>query len=178
MRLKIEDSLLLVIDCQEKLMPVIYEKDQLMKQIMILLEGSKVLGIPMIVTQQYTKGLGMSLPQVQQYESQYYDKTTFSCYGESSIRRALETNGKNTIVVCGVESHICVLQTVLDLLEDGYQVVLAADCIGSRKVYDKEIALKRMEQDGAVITTCESLLFELLKEAGSDTFKQISKIIK
>lgn len=178
MGLKLEDSLLLVVDYQEKLVPIIDDNQSLLEQTVKLLEGCQVLDIPMVVTQQYTKRLGMSLPEIRQYESNYYDKITFSCYGDSVIRKTLESSGKNTIIVCGVESHICVLQTVLDLLEDGYEVVLVADCIGSRKLYDKEIALKRMEQDGAILTTVESLLFEFLKVAGSDTFKKISKIIK
>lgn len=178
MGLKLEDSLLLIVDYQERLMPVIYDNEKLLTQTLKLLEGCEVLGLPIVVTQQYTKGLGMSLPEIQQFESRYFDKTTFSCYGDPTIRKTLEGSGKNTIIVCGIESHICILQTVLDLLEDGYQVVLAADCIGSRKPYDKEISLRRMEQDGAILTTCESVLFELLKVAGTDAFKQISKIIK
>lgn len=180
MRIKREDTIGLIIDYQERLVPVIKGNDILIKNTCLLINGLKILDIPMLVSQQYTKGLGMTVDEIQKEITpfSYLDKITFSCYEDKGIREEIERQNKKNIIICGIESHICVLQTVIDLLADGYNVIVVLDCIGSRKEGDREAALKRMEKEGALFTTYESILFELTYEAGNDTFKAISRLIK
>lgn len=176
MRIEAEQTAALVIDYQEKLIPVMCEKARLLHNSEILLKGLAVLEIPMIVTQQYTKGLGTTermLMEATQAEK-YVEKISFSAY--ECVKEKLA--GKKFIIVCGIESHICVLQTVIDLKTAGYIPVLVEDCVSSRKEQDKKIALERMRQEGAIVTTYESLLFELLKEAGTEKSKRIQRLIK
>lgn len=181
MRINKEDVMAIVIDNQEKLVPHMYECNNLIVNTVKLLQGLNILQVPIIATQQYTKGLGMTVEEIQNVfhkEFQYLEKISFSSYGDAVIKEEIRKLGKKCIIICGIEGHICVLQTVIDLLEDGYDVVIVEDCISSRKENDKVIALRRMEKEGAIITTYESILFELTKMAGNDTFKAISKLIK
>lgn len=176
MRIEREDTAALVIDFQEKLVPAVAGYEELMKRVQILLKGLRVLGIPMIVTQQYTKGLGMSVPEIREASGvkEYQDKIEFSAL------RAVEMliQGKKYILVCGMEAHCCVLQTVIDLAAEGYVPVLVTDCIGSRKSEDLRMAVERARQEGVVLTTCEAILFELLKAAGTPLGKEIIKLLK
>lgn len=176
MRIEREEAVALVIDYQEKLMPVMYESEELMHHSCILLEGLKTLDVPMIITQQYTKGLGMTVTPIQEAagKSEYIDKLAFTAY--DSVKDMIR--GKKYVILCGIETHICVLQTLVDLKAEGYVPVLVADCVSSRKVKDKEMALERARAEGAIVTTYESLLFELLKVAGTDTSKKIQKLIR
>lgn len=174
----------LVIDFQQKLMPVMDNKDILESNTCILLKGLKALGIPVTVTQQYTRGIGMTVNTIAEAAgleadgSGYFDKLHFSCYADESIRAAVDAKGRKAVIVCGIEAHICVLQTCLDLKAAGYEPVLVTDCISSRKASDKAMAVNRAIQEGIAVTTYESILFELTGKAGSDTFKTISKLIK
>lgn len=181
MRIKAEDTLALIIDFQEKLVPVIDQKDQLLHNTQILMKGLRTLGIPMLVTQQYTNGIGMTVPElteVLQEDFTYYDKISFSCAEDSEILEKIVQSGKKNIIVCGIEAHICVLQTVIDLLEKGYQVVLVEDCVGSRKESDRQAGIRRALAEGALPATYESILFELTRVAKTDVFRVISKLIK
>lgn len=130
----------------------------------------------MTVTQQYTKGLGMSVPEVWEAsgETEYLDKISFSALEVAEPK----IHDKKYILVCGMEAHCCVLQTVIDLAGAGYVPVLVTDCIGSRRESDREMAIRRAEQEGAVLTSSEAILFELLKEAGTPLSKEILKIVK
>ena len=176
MRIVKEQAIAVIVDYQEKLVPVMNDKDGLIQNTKILLKGLKALDIPMVITQQYTKGLGMTIePVVEAIGSdEYIDKISFTAY--DAVKDAVA--GKKFVIVCGIESHICVLQTVIDLKEAGYVPVLVADCISSRKEMDKQVAIERARQEGAIVTTYESLLFELLKVAGTDTSKTIQKLIR
>lgn len=176
MRIEREQTAALVVDYQEKLVPVMHEKETLIHNSCILLEGLRLLGVPMTITHQYTKGLGATVEPITQAvgHSSYIDKILFSAY--ENVKGQIE--GRKFIIICGIEAHICVLQTVIDLKAAGYVPVLVADCISSRKEMDKEIALKRASAEGAIVTTYESLLFELLKEAGTETSKKIQKLIR
>ncbi len=176
MRIYLEDAIALVIDYQEKLVPVMHEKDRLIHDSAILLAGLKLLKVPMIITQQYTKGLGTTVKEITDAvgHEEYIDKITFSAY-ESAKE---EIQGKKFVIVCGIETHICVLQTVIDLAANGYIPVVVEDCVSSRKPSDRRIALKRMREEGAIVTTYESILFELLKVAGTETSKKIQRLIK
>lgn len=180
MRLLLEDTMALIVDYQERLMPVIYEHDELEKKSCTLLKGLRTLGVPMVMTQQYTKGIGMTIPSITEAAgtSEYFDKITFSCYEDEAVRRKMEALGKKTVIVCGIEAHICVLQTCIDLKEAGYTPVLVVDGISSRKASDTEVALMRAQSEGILLTTTESILFELTRKAGSPVFKEISRLIK
>ena len=176
MRIEREQTAALVIDYQEKLVPVMHKKKHLIQNSSILLAGLKMLGIPMIVTQQYTKGLGMTVKEITEAAGteEYIDKISFTAFDcvEGKIQ------DKKFVVVCGIEAHICVLQTVIDLVAAGYIPVVVSDCISSRKSSDRKAAVKRMRDEGAIVTTYESLLFELLKVAGTDESKRIQRLIK
>lgn len=180
MRIRKEDVIALVVDYQEKLMQVMEEKEELEKRAEILLKGLKILGVPMIVTQQYTKGLGMTVPVLQKAAGteHFSEKITFSCMENEEIRRIVQESGKKCVIVCGIEAHICVLQTCIDLKEAGYETILVMDCISSRKETDKEGAILRAQQEGILLTTSEALLFELTRIAGNPVFKEISRLIK
>ncbi len=176
MRIEREQTIALAVDYQEKLIPVMIEKERLIENSSILLAGLNVLGIPVLLTQQYTKGLGMTVPEIMDAagKTEYVEKISFSAYAD--VEEMI--NRKKFVIICGVEAHICVLQTVIDLKSSGYVPVLVADCISSRRDYDKKMAVKRAREEGALITTYEALLFELLKEAGTDTSKRIQRLVK
>lgn len=179
MRIRKEDTSCLVIDYQERLVPAMAGREELIANSVKLLEGLRALEIPMTITGQYTKGLGLNLKEIFQAAGteEYLDKMTFSSYEIPEVQDALKSRGKN-VILCGIEAHVCVLQTAIDLKEAGYQPILVADCISSRKERDKEIALLRAQQEGIILTTSESILFELTKEAGTAVFKQISRLVK
>ncbi len=171
---------LLVIDVQEKILRVMRNYESLVDNIRKLIEGFKILKLPIFYTEQYPKGLGptteLLLPHLQPNEA--IQKLTFSCFGASSLFNVFKEKKLDQIVVSGIESHVCVMQTVLDLLANGFQVNVPIDAISSRKEPDYEAALMRFSNEGAIVTSTESVLFELLEECRSDEFKQISKLVK
>lgn len=180
MHIRLEDAVAMVIDIQEKLVPAIYNKDEVVRKNVQLLNGLKAVGCPVIFTQQYTKGLGMTVPELVETQDnfQYLEKMTYSCLDTQEIKDTLEKLGKKTVIISGLETHICVMQTVRDLIAEGYQVYLIADAISSRTEFNYQIGMERMKQEGAVISSVESVLFELLVKAGTPEFKVISKLIK
>lgn len=180
MRITADQTTAMIVDMQERLMPVIHEGDEILRRTLVLIEGLTLLEIPLLIPRQYPKGLGDTLPQIRQAvgEHQPFDKTAFSVCDCEDAAAALDAQHRKTVLVCGVEAHVCVLQTVIDLVAGGYRPVLVCDCIGSRHPYDTKIALKRAVQEGAMLTTCEAVLFELTRRAGTDVFKGISKIIR
>ena len=180
MTLNREDTLAVFIDFQEKLMPAMHHKEDLQDKVCRLAKGLGVLGIPHIVTQQYTKGIGETIPEVAEAigEFEAIDKTTFSCMSHVDFINQLEIAARKNIIVCGIESHICVQQTVEQLLEEGYNVYIPVDCISSRSQNDFLWAAERMEKAGAIMTTYESILYELLKDSKAEGFREISKIVK
>lgn len=180
MRIKKNDTIALVIDIQERLLPHINGHQELLKKTGILLEGMKTLEVPVLLTEQYRKGLGATVPEISQHLEPFkpMEKMTFSCCDDNAFTLALETHAKKNVVICGIETHVCVLQTTIDLLEKGYQPVVIGDCTSSRTPADKAIALERMRQEGAIISTYESILFELARVSGTPEFKAISKLVK
>jgi nicotinamidase-related amidase len=179
-RLKADETMAVVIDYQEKLMPVIYENDKVIENTEILIKGLRELEIPIVVSQQYTKGLGETIKPIKEALGEFtpMEKKTFSLMDTEEIKETITKCGKKNVVVCGTEAHICVLQTVIDLREAGYNVFLVSDCIGSRKINDKKAAIKRAMGEGAFICTYESVLYELTAGAGNPHFKAISKLTK
>jgi nicotinamidase-related amidase len=180
MRITRENSAALVIDVQEKLFPHIHEHDELAVRTGILIRGLQVLGIPLHVTQQYSRGLGPTISAVAElFETlKPIEKTAFSCCDEPRVIMALEGSARENILIAGIESHVCVLQTVVDLIERGYQPVVIEDCVSSRKLRDKQTSIHRMRREGAVISSTESILFELCRYSGTDEFRAISALVK
>jgi nicotinamidase-related amidase len=189
-RLRKDDTVLVVIDFQERLMPAIKNNEELEVTAVKLVKGCRILGVPVIVTQQYTKGLGSTVSTIAAAltdpigetigaaEFNPVEKTSFSAMGEPSFVEALEKLGRKTVIIAGIEAHVCVQQTVIDLLESGYTVFVANDCISSRSNTDKKYSQRRMGDAGAVGTTYESILFELCGGAREPGFKQISALVK
>lgn len=186
--MKKEDTLLVAIDFQEKLMPVMHEKEVLEETMIKLVKGCRVMDVPILVTQQYTKGLGATISSIDAAlkeeiagkEGAYepFDKTSFSAMGQVDFAKEIKKQNRKTILITGIESHICVQQTVIDLLELGYTVVVVGDCISSRRAMDKEYAQLRMVEAGAIFSSMEAVLFELCGGAKNPGFKEISAIIK
>ncbi len=175
-----DKTALLVIDIQEKILTVINGSDNVVKNTLKLIKGFKVLNIPIFYTEQYPKGLGVtSAPLLKELEGlSAIQKMSFSCSGAGNLFTRLKDNNVSQVVIAGIESHVCVQQTALDLLANGFQVDLAADATSSRNETDYKFALERMRAHSVEITTTESILFELLTYSGTDEFKEISKIIK
>ncbi|MDA3880323.1 MAG: hydrolase [Prolixibacteraceae bacterium] len=180
MKLRKENTLGVVIDIQERLFPVMSNKELLLENCKKLIGGLNVLETPLLVTQQYTKGLGATLPELSDMVNEFspIEKTSFSCYDEPDFIGALEETDRKNVIICGIESHVCVLQTALDLKEAGYSPVVVFDCISSRNESDKALALERFRHEGIMVSGTESVLFELTKGAKAPEFKAISKIVK
>ena len=180
MRILRENCTGLVIDIQEKLLPVMADKENLVSNCRKLIEGLQLLEVPIVVTQQYTKGLGPTIGEITSLFNpfSYHEKSSFSCMDESSFATYLQRSEKINVVICGIESHGCVLQTALDLKEQGYQPVVVADCVGSRNSEEKQIVLQRFALEGIRVSTAESLLFELTRSSQAPEFRAISKLVK
>lgn len=180
MRILRENSAGLIIDIQERLFPYIYENEKIKNNTSTLINGLKVLQVPIVVTQQYTKGLGSTLPSLVEAlgTDEFLEKVAFSCCDDQPFMNELALLNRKFIIIAGIESHVCVLQTTIDLLENHFQPVVVEDCISSRNPNDKAIALERMRSEGAIITTYESILFELLRYSGTSEFKEISRLVK
>ncbi|MCX6306695.1 MAG: hydrolase [Bacteroidetes bacterium] len=180
MRILKDKAVLVVIDFQERIFPAIHGHEQLSKNVPLLIAGLKVLEVPVIVTEQYVKGLGPTIPEIAEkiVGIERIEKASFSCCDEPGFMMHLASSGRDYVIIAGIESHVCVLQTVIDLLQNGYHPVVVEDCISSRKPNDKLIALERMRKEGATITTYEAILFELLRYSGGETFKAISRLVK
>ncbi len=172
-------SALLIIDIQERIINVMQNPEEVVKNTSKLIEGCKILNVPVFYTEQYPKGLGATVKELKDIlENEAVQKMSFSCSGAGDLFEDLKSKNIEQIIVCGIESHVCVQQTVLDLLSNGFQVDVAADAVSSRKEKDYNIALQRMSKNGAEVTTTESILFELLNVCGTDEFKMISKLVK
>lgn len=173
-----ENSIVLVVDIQEKLAPHIQGHEQLIKNANTLLEGLKVFNLPTILHEQYPKGLGKTLPSIKEkVECEANEKLTFSCCKADKTKQAILKSKKNIAIVFGMETHICVMQTCLDLLANNFVPVLVVDCCGSRKTVDHDVAISRMIQAGVVPTTYEALLFELCTCSDNPLFKSIRKLV-
>lgn len=175
-----EDSALLIVDIQEKLIPAMDNAEQMIKQASILVTGALELELPIVVTEQYPKGLGHTSPIIKSIipsTTPIFEKMVFSAY-TNEVALHLKNLNKKKIILIGIESHVCVFQTARDLLLNGYQVFLPFDCVTSRLPQVKDNALQLLASMGCTLTNSETILFDLLKEAGSPEFKAISKLIK
>ena len=180
MRISKEKTTALFIDFQDKLFPVMNEKEVLLQNTKRLVEGLKTLGIPVIFTQQYTKGLGETIGELRSMQPNFaaIEKTDFSCMGADEYVTFLRSNPYQNILVCGIEAHVCVLQTVVDLKEAGFNPIVITDCIASRSENNKLGAIERFRFENIMTANCESILFELTRSAKAPEFKAISKLVK
>lgn len=178
MRIIKEESLALLVDVQEKLYPHMENKEMLSQKIFTLLKGIAALEVPLVAARQYPQGLGDTINLLRPHVTDCYDKISFSCCGNDKLLDKLQKSGRKYVIIAGIEAHICVLQTVIDLKTLGYLPVVVTDAVSSRKHHDYEIALRRMEYEGAILTTVESILFELCRQAETEVFKTISRLVK
>ncbi len=174
---------LVVVDMQEKLMNAIEEKsrERIIKNSQILIETAKTFGIPITVTEQYPKGLGVTIPEIKGTVGDGFkpiEKLVFSCARSEGFKEALRNTDKEEVLLCGIETHVCVLQTALDLIKDGYRVFVPADAVSSRRELDWETGVKFMDRAGAVVGTTETFVFQILERAGTEEFKKISKLLR
>ena len=180
MKLIAEETLLLVIDVQEKIFSAMHEQEKTKQNICRLIEGSKILNIPVVWTEQYPTGLGPTLSEVATAlnGAELLEKTTFSCLGNDVVSKKIKSYNKNQILVCGIETHVCIYQTVQDLLIKNYDVHVVTDAVMSRHKVNHNLGLKKMGALGANMTSVEMALFELQQIASGDTFKALASIIK
>lgn len=180
MRILKEKTVGLVIDIQERLVPVMEENEQLIENCSKLIQGLQILGLPVLVTQQYTKGLGETIPEIKSVinDFKYIEKKDFSCFDEPTVAEKLASSGVTNVIICGIESHVCVLQTAIDLKEAGYVPVVVMDCVSSRSFDSMDLASERFRHEGIMMTSMESILFELTRSASAAEFKEISKLVK
>lgn len=179
--LEAEQCALIVIDIQEKLLPPIFNKDQLIKNAQLLTRLAGILRIPTITTTQYAKGLGDTVPELRSLvPAGGIDKQVFSCFGSDVFCSMLKRlpGRRNTLLLCGMESHICVAQTALNALREGYLVHVASDAVSSRSEWNWKIGLERMRAAGAVISSTEMMIYELLRSSDTATFKQMLPHLK
>ena len=170
----------LVIDIQERLFPVMAGKEEFLRNTLTLIRGLQVLGIPLVVTQQYTRGIGETLPEIREIfpDFTYLEKRAFSCCDEPAVMERLTALQTRVVLLFGIESHVCVLQTALDLKEAGLLPVIVADAITSRSLTSLELAKERFRHEGIMMTSVESILFELTRTTAAPEFREISRLVK
>ena len=180
--LEAENCALLVIDIQEKLLPPIHERERLVRNSQLLIRLARILDLPVIASTQYAKGLGKTVSDVASLlpNGDIVDKLQFSCFGSDvfcSLVKNLPGN-RNTMLLCGMETHICVMQTALAALRNGYLVHVASDAVGSRSEWNWKVGLERMRAAGAIISSTEMMIYELLRSSGAPAFKEILPHLK
>ena len=180
MAIRRADSLVLMIDVQERLAPAIDGGGQAVQRLELLLHAAQRFGVPALASEQYRKGLGLTLATLCDYlpPERRLEKLAFSAWREPGFAESIRKEGKGQILVAGMECHVCVMQTALDLLEAGYEVYLLRDAVGSRRPRDRDAGLARMEQAGARPATVEMVVFEWLERAGTPEFKELIDLIK
>ena len=176
MLLQKDNSLLLLIDVQEKLTPLVHDHQRLVTNCHWLLRVAQEMGVPILISEQYPKGLGPTIPTLNIFKTatNLMTKLTFSCTADPACLKMIEQSGRKQIVLLGIETHVCVLQTALGLLHQEFQVYVVVDAVSSRTALDKKIALKRMQQAGITLITREMAVFEWLHQSGTPLFKKIS----
>ncbi len=175
-----KECLLLIIDVQEKLVKAL-DKDVVVRKTATLAKAAKIMEIPAIVTQQYSKGLGLTVDAVKNNlapSAEFFEKTAFSALKENGFIQKLKSYGKKQIVICGIETHVCVHQTAADLIAEGFDVYVAKDACASRNKYEFKQGIERMQENGAKISCVEIILFEWLRTAKTPNFKEIQSLIK
>ena len=178
--LEIQDCCLTVVDVQGKLAQLMIDKDTLFHNIRILIQAAKILEIPILWCQQVPAALGPTVPEIAELltGSEPIDKASFSCCGQEQFNAELNALGKEQVLLCGIETHVCIYQTAMDLMEGGLDVTILADAVSSRTEQNKQIALNRLAAEGVHISSTEMALFELLKTAKHPQFREIARLVK
>lgn len=172
-----DDSVLVIIDMQERLLPVIAENERVVENVVKLIKFARIIGLPVVVTEQ--QKLGDTLPEIRRElgNIQPITKIEFDCFGSGAFTQRISQLNRKGLIIAGIEAHVCVAQTALHALS-GYAVHVVSDAVSSRSLHNWEIALQRIRQQGAIITSTEMVIYEVLEKAGTDTFKQVLKLIK
>ncbi|WP_163709114.1 isochorismatase family protein [Mangrovibacterium lignilyticum] len=180
MRINKENTIGLVVDIQERLLPAMEGQEALLNNCQILINGLQELGLPILATQQYSKGLGETVEPIKSIIKDFkaIEKKDFSCCDEAVFAAELEKLQAKNVIICGIESHVCVLQTALDLKEAGLNPIVVMDCVSSRDYDNIDLAAERFRFEGIMMTSYESILFELTRSASAPEFKAISKLVK
>jgi nicotinamidase-related amidase len=181
MLLDASKSTLLVIDIQDKLLPAMSEPERVLARTKVLLRAAEELALPVTVSEQYPKGLGRTVPDLQTNTAVVMEKTAFSCWRDEAIKKhmiAHHDGGRPLVIVCGIEAHVCAMQTSLDLAAMGFGVFAVADAMSSRKAESAALAFDRLQQNGVQVVNTEMVVFELLEKAGTAQFKALSALIK
>ncbi|HEY6307447.1 MAG TPA: hydrolase [Candidatus Angelobacter sp.] len=179
--LRVDDCVLAIIDIQERLLPPIQENERLIRNSQLLIRLAGILSLPVVITTQYAKGLGPTVPAILSLLPNItpVDKLEFGCFGNGEFCSAISVlAGRNTLLLCGMETHICVMQTALGALNQGLNVHVAADAVGSRTELNWKLGLERMREAGAVISSTEMMIYELLGKSGSPAFKEMLHYLK
>ncbi len=175
-----KNTLLLVVDVQERLLPHIHDHANMTDRLARFIRGTEILTVPTIVSEQYVKGLGSTVPAIQDALKAYepLEKKAFSCMGDEAMAAAIKATRRKEILLTGIETHVCVYQTACHLLERGYGVHLVTDCVSSRTAENRDLAIRKLDAQGAQMTSMEMALFELMGVSGTDEFKAVSKLVK
>ena len=180
MRINIDECLFCLVDVQEKLFPLVSNHEAVENNLLILIKGLQALKVPFIINEQYKKGLGDTIASIKELvkDEPHFEKVSFSICKNEYTLAALKKSNKKVVIVAGIETHVCILQTCLDLLEEGFQPVLVTDCISSRSDFNNIMAIERLVQAGVIPTSYESILFELTVHSKHEAFKTISSLVK
>ena len=173
-----EDTGLLVVDVQEKLVPLIQDSAAMLRKLAKLIRGAQILGVRVLATEQYPRGLGPTVAEIALPEIDVPAKTRFSCGECSALFHSLPAEGIRKLLICGMETHVCVQQTALDLMTAGFEIYVAVDAVGARETLDHDYGLRRMEASGVTLTTVEAALFEWCVDAQTPGFKSLSQLIR
>lgn len=178
--LRKENTALVIVDVQEKLLPYVQKKDEVVANIQMLIRFAHIMDIPVILTEHYPKGLGVTVPEINEVLEKYEpkEKVIFSCYGSLDFTEKLEELGIKRFMIAGIESHICVQQTTLDAMNQGYEVHVISDAISSRTLKNHHVGLEKMRQFGAVISSTEMAMYEIMERADTSEFKEVLKLVK
>ncbi len=179
--LKASDSILIVVDVQEKFRPVVEGIEEVIRRGQALIRAAVRLGIPVLASEQYPKALGATAAELKQWlpaDQIYFPKFCFSAAGCEPLSAALKATGRKQVVIFGVETHVCVMQTGLELIAAGYTVHIVADAVGSRRAMDRDLALSRLDKHGAELLSTEMVVFEWLRVAGTEVFKELQALVK
>lgn len=179
-RLSLQQSFVLVVDVQGRLARLMDDSEAMIRNQQILIEGCRLLDVPVIWAEQLPDKLGSTVPELVEKLDGLHPRTksSFGCFGDPGLREAIEELDRTQVILCGIETHVCVWQSAVRMLEKGYQVHVVADAVGSRSPFNKSIGLKRMQQEGASLSVVEMVLFELMENATHPKFREVTKLLK
>ncbi|MEM2961021.1 MAG: hydrolase [Candidatus Bathyarchaeia archaeon] len=175
-----DNLVLVVIDVQEKLFPLIFDRERILENIKKIVQFARIIKIPIILTEQYPRGLGGTIPELRGLIPGVLpiEKVEFSCFSSENFRERLREINAKTLILVGIETHICIMQTSIEGISDGYRICVVSDATSSRNIEDKNVAVERMRQSGVTVTSTEMLIYELLRKAGTQEFREALKLVK